>query len=375
MTELKRGLAGVYIDRSAITDIDPEEGALRHRGYAIDELAAHPLERTMWLALYGEWPNEAEYWCYRRRLAGMRTLPSHVEALVDRLASLPPHDVLLAAVSVLNCRLASPASDDAARREVLEDIVASIPRVIASQAARREGRAFPKPRPELDQASDFLSALLGRSIRSSESRAINAALVMHVDHGANASSFAARVAASTGADVVAAMCAGLATFPGPLHGGAVAGVLDVLNRVHSPDEIAAFVERERRAKRPIPGFGHRVYRGADPRRKPFRELACQLATSPEQQRQVELLDAWVVAMKPFERFGIGPNVDLYAALVYRLLGIPDDFAISIYIAGRCVGWAAQILEQLENNVLIRPRLAYDGEPARPLPETALRIGA
>lgn len=373
MTELKRGLADVFFDRTRITEISPEGGTLRHRGYSIDEIAGESFEKTLCLLLDGEWPDEGTYRCTRERLAGLRALPAGISGLVRDLVDAPPHALVRTAISFAGCsERPLDLTDVAAVRARLERLICLVPRVLVAQAALRDGRPIPAVDTDMDHSTAFLSGVLGRRLSRDESEAINSVLVLHADHGSNASAFAARVAVSTEADLESAFCAAISTFAGPLHGGAVAGVLATLDRVTCPSEVKAFVAAQRASHRPVPGFGHRVYRGIDPRLPSFRALAERLVQSDEGRRDLELLDTLVEEMEAFRRFGIGPNVDLYAALVYRLLGFSDDFAISIYIAGRCAGWSAQILEQLENNILIRPRLAYEGSAPRRLRGAATR---
>jgi citrate synthase len=183
--------------------------------------------------------------------------------------------------------------------------------------------------------------------------------VLHADHGANASTFVARVATSTETDLGGTLAAAIATFAGPRHGGAVAGVARMLDELGTPDAARAFAKNYRPGGKPVMGFGHRVYRVEDPRAKLFRKAAGDLSDAYGDRHLLDTLEALVDGMETYRRFGISPNVDLYAAVIYRLLGLPDDLSTAIFAAARSAGWIAQIREQRANNILIRPRLLYE----------------
>lgn len=358
-----RGLAGIHFDKSEITEISGDRCELRHRGYGIDQLIENPsYEKIAYLLLEGTWPGSRQYDAFRRDLAARRDLPDASMAMLVSLRLAPPHVALRTALSALVDDGSEQASHDAAL-----DLTAKIPSIVVAHHALRQGRSVPPPDASLDHASDFLRRLLGRELSAQERHLINLDFVLHADHGANASTFVARVVASTGADVHAAFTAALAAFAGERHGGAVAGVAKMLDEIGSPAAVADFVRERRARNQPIMGFGHRVYRGEDPRALPFRLAARELCQALGQAEPLATLEALVEAMAPANRFGIGPNVDLYAAVIYRLLGIPDDLATSIFAAGRAAGWGAQFLEQIHNNILIRPRLLYVGPEARHLP--------
>jgi citrate synthase len=206
--------------------------------------------------------------------------------------------------------------------------------------------------------------LFGKAPSPSIVRFIEKDLIMHADHSANASAFAARVAIGCRANLHAAITAAIAAFSGSLHGGAAERVMDLIDAVGTPENAATYVRDCLDRNQPVMGFGHRVYRVEDPRVRHLREAARDLSREQGDMRGLAIIEAVVQAMEPYARHGVGPNVDLYAGLVYRLLGLPDDLAVPIFVAGRMAGWVAQALEQKSNNVLIRPLLHYTGATGR-----------
>ena len=274
-------------------------------------------------------------------------------------------DALRTAVSAL-----AVGGDSAHQREpdaemkAAVGLIARIPTLIAAHHTLRQGRTPLAPDPSLGHAHDFLRMLLGNEPSPEAVRLIEQDLIVHADHGSNASAFATRVAVGAGADLRGAITAALATFAGPLHGGAVEEALRQIDRIGAPENAAAFVRDQQSANKSVMGFGHRVYRTEDPRVRHFRQTARAMSARNNDTRAFETAEALVEAMKPFARLGVGPNVDLYAGITYRKLGLPDDLAVAIFAAGRMPGWIAQALEQRSNNILIRPLLHYVGAASR-----------
>jgi len=351
---IHRGLADVYFDKTSITDIQGDKGSLIHRGYSIEELATDPsYENVAFLLVNGHWPDHEEGRSFKAALATSRELPANVIELLHRMTDKGPDIALRTLVSQF-----SVGQDNGS----LEDwqLIAVLPSIVVAHHALRHDRPIPEPRQDLDLASDFLTRLLGRPITDLEQEVINLDFVLHADHGANASTFVARIATSTEADLCGAIAAAIATFAGPRHGGAVAGVARMLDELGTPAAARAFAESYRPDGQPVMGFGHRVYRVEDPRAKLFREAANSLSDAYGDRRLLDTLEALVEGMEKYRRFGISPNVDLYAAVIYRLLGLPDDLSTAMFASARISGWIAQIREQKANNILIRPRLLYEG---------------
>jgi len=358
-----RGLAGIVFDETTITDIRGQEGDLRYRGYPIEHLAANPnFEKTAYLLLHGQWPNDDQVSSFSADLASRRPLSADTIDLLRHLADATPDAALRTILSAMDLG----QYDGRDQMEIGLDLIAKIPSLITTHHAMRSGVEPIKPDPALDHASDFLRRLIGRQPTALDQEIINLDFILHADHGANASTFAARVVASTGADMVGAMTAAMAAFVGPLHGGAVAAASAMLSEIRSPSDVPAFVAERRRRDLPIYGFGHRVYRTRDPRSEPYWQALQALAERANDKTSVAILVALVDAMAPYRRMGIDVNVDLYVTVLYRLLGLQPELATSAFVAGRSVGWVAQILEQQANNILIRPRLRYVGSSAQDL---------
>lgn len=362
--EVSYGLGNVYFDKTEITDIDGSAGQLRYRGYSIDELAAAPdYERVAHLLLRGRWPSAAEAAAFHAELASRRALPGRLLPLLADLKDAPPASALRTAVSYLGA--IAPA--DAPPERVALDLVAQLPGMVVAHHCLRRGRPVPMPDPAEDLASDFLRGLLGRDPTDLERRIINLDFVLHADHGANASTFTARVVTSTGADMYAAVSAAVGALGGPRHGGAIESVARMLASIRSPEDAVELVRSHQAGGQPVPGFGHRVYRAADPRAVLYRAALLSLEPSKSSQRYSKIISWLIEAMESYRRLGIHINDDLYAAAVYLAIGLPINLSTAVFAAGRAAGWTSQILEQWQNNILIRPRLLYAGEPPRALP--------
>lgn len=376
---IRRGLDGVFIDTSAITDIDGTAGRLAIRGYDITELAeGADLIDVFHLVLLGARPDESQRANLVDRLLDPPALPPEVAEVADRLVERHPMVVLRTCLSLLGdghpearVRSATVAVDRGL------DLVGWSYQILARQVAADVGREPPwspsdpirgreaVPSNRWPAAHRFLVASFGVEPDPIEAEALDLAWRLQVDHGSNASAFAARVTAAAGTDVDAAIVAGLATFAGGLHGGAVQGVMAALREIGPPERAGAWVEDRRARREPVMGYGHRVYKVADPRSAPLRTMARRLADHRGDRWALDLMAAVEQAMAPYERAGLGMNVDSYSAVIYHLLGFPDRFHTSLYAAARMIGWVAHVAEQVETNVLIRPRLAYTGPARRP----------
>jgi citrate synthase len=190
-------------------------------------------------------------------------------------------------------------------------------------------------------------------------------MVLHAEHGSNASSFTARVVTGTGANLHASITAAIAALSGPAHGGAAEDVMHMAQEIGDPSRAADYVREKRARREPIMGFGHRVYRAEDPRARHMRRGVEELSRELGEPKWYQILEAVVAAMQPYARHGVNVNVDFYAGVVYYLNGIPEDLFVPIFAVGRVPGWTVQVLEQLENNILIRPLTLYNGPAPRP----------
>src|SRR6185295_16898865 len=331
----KDGLEDIIAARSAICRVDGEAGRLYYRGYEIADLVgAASFEDTARLLWSGELPSAAERAEFGARLAETRPLPPPVLELLRRLPrDCHPLDALRTAVSV---------------------------------AARPDG----------SHAANFLYMLDGKEPSAEVARILDVILTLHADHEFNASTFAARVAVATVADMHSAVVAAISTLKGPRHGGANEDVLAMLLEISEPSRAEAFVEarigaratlskRDRaNPKSRMPGFGHRVYKVDDARARVLRGMAKSMAEATGRGKLFEVAERLYDAMKA--RTSLPVNVDFFSAVVYDALGIPPDFCTSIFAVGRVAGWCAHAMEQYADNRLIRPRADYVGPQARPL---------
>ena len=363
-TGTARGLAGVVVAESSICRIDGGEGELDYRGYSIASLAGQAsFEEVAHLLWTGRLPDRAALAELKSALGRALRLPA---GLLDQLRSMPrgalPMDVLRSAVSLYGAYQPAGvgADPDSQLRQAVE-LTGALATAIAAFERFRQQLPVPEPRPDLDHAGNFLWMLTGEVPERAQARTLDAALILHMEHGFNASTFAARVAASTLADMAGAVAAAVATLKGPLHGGANERVMAMLDEIASPEAARAWV-RERLARREkIMGFGHRVYKTMDPRATVLRSMAEKLA------RDAGLEHLFAIAAVVEEEVGralggkgIAPNVDFFSALVYRALGIPTDTFTPVFALARVAGWTAHVLEQYADNRLIRPKARYVG---------------
>ena len=366
MAEDTRGLAGVAVADTALSYIDGEAGRLFYRGYDIHPLAAQgSFAESLYLLWYGELPTRVELTVFEGLLARERRLPVEV---LDALRSLggdaPPMSALRTAVSALG-QLDPDAGDNSNEATLRKAgrLVAQLPAVIAAYHRLRSGESPIAPDPDLDYAEDFLRMLDGAAPDETAAEALDTALLLYLEHGFNASTFACRVVASTRADLHAAITAGVAALSGELHGGANEQAMRMLEEIGTPDAVEPYLDRELAAGRKIMGFGHRVYRTEDPRATHLREMARRLGEASGDEALYELSRAVETAL--MERKGLYCNVDFYCATVFRHIGIPIDLFTPLFAMWRTGGWSAHVMEQHRDNRLIRPRANYTGQIDRP----------
>jgi citrate synthase len=364
--EIHRGLNGVYFERSGVSFIDGREGTLLYRGYSIHELAEHStFEETAYLLLYGELPTRAQLQAFDAELRANRAIPDGVVAVIDSIKGAHPMEVLRTSISALGAF--DPEVGDNSREATLRKgvrLTAQVSTLVGAHQALRQGRAPTPPDPALSHAANFLAMMLGEPPSERAARLMDKDLILHAEHGSNASSFTARVVAGTEANVHAAVTAAVAALSGPAHGGAAENVMKMAQEIGEPARAAEYVKRLRANREPIMGFGHRVYRAEDPRARHLRDDVKALSLEMEEPRWYAILEAVVEAMRPYARLGVNVNVDFYAGVIYYLLGIPEDLFVPIFAVGRVPGWTVQVIEQFEHNILIRPLTAYSGPPPR-----------
>jgi citrate synthase len=361
-----RGLKDVYFERSPTTFIDGKAGELRYRGYSIHDLAEHStFEETAYLLLYGELPTRSELAKFDEDLKAARQLPPAALDIISAVKDAHPMDVLRTAVSALAAF--DPETTDNSREATLRKgirLSSQVPMIVAAHEQIRNGRAPIAPDPQLSHAANFLWMLKGEKPSQDAARLLDTDLVLHAEHGSNASSFTARVVISTEAHIHAAITAAVAALSGPAHGGAAEDVMRMAQEIGDPANVSAYVKAKRAAKEPITGFGHRVYRAEDPRARHMREGVKRLSKEMGEPRWYEILEALVKEMEPYARHGVNVNVDFYSGVIYHLHGIPNDLFVPIFAVGRVPGWTVQVLEQQANNILIRPLTLYNGPGPR-----------
>ena len=376
----KDGLEDIIAARSAICRVDGEAGRLYYRGYEIADLVgAASFEDTTRLLWVGELPSAAERAEFAARLAETRPLPPPVLDLLRRLPrDCHPLDALRTAVSLAAASDPDVRSDEpAANLRKAYRLMNLVPATVAAWQRIRTGREPVASRPDNPHAANFLFMLDGQAPSAEVARILDVILTLHADHEFNASTFAARVAVATVADMHSAVVAAISTLKGPRHGGANEDVLAMLLEIAEPSRAEAFVEgrigtraalskRDRaNPKSRMPGFGHRVYKVDDARARVLRGMAKSMAEATGRGKLFEVAERLYDTMKA--RTSLPVNVDFFSAVVYDALGIPPDFCTSIFAVGRVAGWCAHIMEQYADNRLIRPRADYIGEPARAMP--------
>lgn len=358
------GLEGVIAGESAICWVDPDSG-LTYRGYDIHELAVRSsFEEVTWLLLHGELPTMEQLGEFTQRLAHERSLPAPV---LEMLALLPakthPMDVLRTGVSMLAAF--EPELDDCSREANLRKalrLVAKVSALVADGWRIAEKQEPVRSDPNFTHAGNFLFTLTGTPPETWQTEIFDTVLVLYADHEFNASTFSARVTASTLSDVYAAVTTGIGTLKGPLHGGANEESLHVLEQIGSPERVEGWVKERLAQKQKIMGFGHRVYKTGDSRVPVMRDLARQLGERTGETHWVPVCEALEAVMA--REKNLCANVDLYAAVVLRLMGIPPALNPSIFACSRVAGWCAHVVEQHAHNRLIRPRSLYTGPKMR-----------
>jgi len=363
--ELKKGLEGVLVAESSLSFIDGDAGELVYRGYTIDDLARNAsFEEVLYLLWHGELPTAEELSTFESSMAEERGLEDGVHRLVRELAEADeePMAALRTIVSNLSAYdpdVGSEPTDEAANLRKGRRITAKIPTALAAFSRIRDGDDPIAPREDLDHASNFLYMLNGEEPDDVLAETFDMALVLHADHGLNASTFSATVTASTLSDLHASVTSAVGTLSGSLHGGANQDVMEALLELDdSGKDPIEWVEDRLDAGDRVPGFGHRVYNVKDPRARILSaesEALGEAAGTPHWHDYSVAIEEYLT-----EKNGLAPNVDFYSASTYYQMGIPVDIYTPIFAMSRVGGWIAHVLEQYDDNRLIRPRARYVG---------------
>ncbi len=371
MPAIAKGLEGVVIAETAISDVNGSAGTLEYRGYHIRDLALHAsFEEVIYLLWHGKLPNQGELEGFNHTLAPLRAVP---DGLIDVLRQLPssatPMSVLRTAVSALG--LYDPEADDnsaEANWRKAQRLTASMGTIVAAWECIRHNQPPIPPRADLSLAANFLYMLSGKEAPAAAIQAINSYLVMLADHGMNASTFAARVTTSTLSDIYSAITSAIGTLKGAAHGGANEKAMRQFIEIADPANADAWFEHTMSSAMRIMGIGHRVYKTGDPRMFVLKDQAKDLAETTGERRWYDIatrLEDKAMAHPYFVERKLTPNVDYYSAIVLYQSGIPIDQFTPLFAVSRIAGWCAHVIEQWQDNRLIRPDVIYTGPHDQP----------
>ncbi len=366
MTEeiYRPGLEGVVAGETAICTL---AGGLQYRGYAVEELAEQTaFEEVAHLLLHGELPDPGQLERFQARLAAVGPLPP---GMVAALRAMPPATPMMDALRTGASMLAHwdpdiPDSSHDANVRKAERLLAQLPMVVAARHRLASGNEPLPPDPKRGLAANLLWMLTGRPPAPRAAKAMDVSLILYAEHEFNASTFTARVVASTLSDLHSAVTAAIGALKGPLHGGANERVMKVLGEVGGERNAESWVRQALAEKRRIMGFGHRVYKTGDPRAVYLKTLCGELARESgheELERAAEVIETVVRQEK-----NLPPNLDWPSARLYHYLALPVELYTPLFVVSRVTGWSAHIIEQLDDNRLIRPRSKYTGPPRRAL---------
>jgi 2-methylcitrate synthase/citrate synthase II len=369
--QIFKGLAGVVVDNTAVSKVNPETNSLLYRGYPVQELAAKKsFEEVAWLLWKGELPTKDELAAFEKLERSQRALDASVKRVIDELPMTShPMDVVRTAVSVIGAQ--DPNAEDPSPEANLKKSItlfAKLPAVVAYDQRRRRGQELIAPREDLDFSQNFLWMTFGEIPDDVVVNAFRISLVLYAEHSFNASTFTARVITSTTSDLYSAVTGAVGALKGALHGGANEAVLHIFNEIgFGPDAAArseAWLEKALAEKRKIMGFGHRVYKKGDSRVPTMRAAMVELIDYYNRPDVLELYEGLEKAMT--ERKGIMPNLDYPSGPAYHLMGFDTLTFTPLFVAARITGWTAHIMEQAASNALIRPLSNYNGVDERHL---------
>ncbi len=371
MTDIKKGLAGVVADVTAISKVNPETNSLLYRGYPVQELAAtQPFEAVAHLLWKGELPTPEQLAELRAEERRHRAIPANVKAVIDLLpVDTHPMDEVRTAVSVIG------ASDTSGAGSVLDAVgspeenlarsirlYAVLPAIVAYGQRRRRGQELVEARSDLDYAANFLWMTFGEEADEVVVDAFNRSMILYAEHSFNASTFTARVITSTMSDLYSAVVGAIGALKGPLHGGANEAVLHIFREIGDASQVTAWLDEALGQKRKIMGFGHRVYKRGDSRVPTMKKALDTLVAHYDRPDVAELYDT--LEAEFVGRKGIYPNLDYPSGPAYDLIGFDILTFTPLFIASRVTGWTAHIMEQTASNALIRPLSEYDGPAER-----------
>ena len=369
--EVKKGLAGVVVDTTAISKVNPETNSLLYRGYPVQELAEKcTFEEVAYLLWHGELPRPDQLAEFQDLERSLRPLDPRTKRVIDELPlTAHPMDVVRSAVSVIGATDATLNQPDGITDRALNEgraiyLLAQLPSIVAYDQRRRRGEELVEPRDDLSFSANFLHMTFGEVPELVVVNAFDVSMILYAEHSFNASTFTARVITSTLSDLYSAVTGAIGALKGPLHGGANEAVMHVFDEIGSADKAEAWLDHALAERRKIMGFGHRVYKHGDSRVPTMKAALDTLVDEFNAAPMAELYDALERAMG--ERKGIKPNLDYPSGPAYHLMGFDTATFTPLFVASRITGWTAHIMEQLASNALIRPLSAYDGPAERHL---------
>jgi citrate synthase len=367
-TTVRKGLAGVYADTTAISMVSPETGSLTYRGYPVQELAGRcSFEEVVYLLWHGELPTGVQLDAQNRAERAQRSLDPITAAILTGLPiTAHPMDTLRTAVSLLGASdpLENDNSPAAIRAKALR-LYAVVPAIVAMDQRRRHGFGAVPPRHDLGYAANFLYMTFGEVPEPAITAAFETSLILYAEHGFNASTFTARIVTSTLSDLSSAVTAAIGALKGPLHGGANEAVMHMLDQIAIPDNAEPWLEGALADGQKIMGFGHRVYKNGDSRVPAMRAALGRIAELRDGELLIGVYEALASAV--YEARSLHPNLDYPAGLAYHLIGFDTPTCTPIFVTARIAGWTAHIVEQVTANSLIRPLAAYNGTAERVVP--------
>ncbi len=361
-----KGLKGVVAADSSICLVDGLEGKLMYRGYNIHDLAEHSsFEEVSYLLLNGELPNSSQLAEFSKTLADNREIPASLITMMKKLPTdAPPMSILRTAISMMG--IVDPEAEDgelSANYQKAIKLIACFSTIIAAIHRLRRGLEPLDPKPELSHAADFMYQINGVEPSADEAKAMDLILILHAEHGLNASTFAARVIIATLTDIYSAVTGAVGALKGPLHGGANVEVLKALHQIDDVANVGKYIADVKARNGKFMGFGHAVYQVEDPRASHLKELSRRLGIEKGEPKWYDISIELESQVK--EAIKKNCNVDFYSASLQHYMGIPGDIFTCIFASSRISGWCAHILEQLADNKIIRPSANYMGSQERP----------
>ena len=366
--KINLGLEGIYFTESRIAMIDGINGRLYYCGYSIESLAENSTyEETCYLILHGKLPKKEELERFSAMMKESREIPQNILSLIKDMAKTAlPMDILRTAISAL------PAYQKKRYEDIDEEnfaesinIISKSTSIIAAIERFRKGLDYIKPDSSLGHAANFLYMLKGTPPDSKHARILDIMMILHAEHGSNASTFTAIAAASTLSDLYSAIVAGICALKGPLHGGADEASLRMLYAIGEPENTSKYIEDALSGKKRIMGFGHRIYKNYDPRARIIKKYLEELEGDSDEKirklAKIEMEAEKIMIERLGKQKGIWPNVDFFSGPVYLSLGISQEIFTPLFAASRSVGWCAHVIEYWKTNRLIRPLDYYTGE--------------